>query len=273
MARAYPKSKRAAFFSDLKAANGKLLEIRDPRMTAPGTAVFLAIFERRILDLQLSLDKTGRIAGLSFLPKRPNRSVPDRNQVELSLPVKGAWVVVSGGPKDKDNRHFTDPAQRFAVDLSLKGEDGGTHHGDGRKNEDYWSWGKEVYAPADGYVVEAVDGVHDNVPGFPNPYAELGNHVIIRHGDYEVSVLAHLRQGSVSVKRGDKLSWGDLVGAIGNSGDSTEPHLHYHLQNAERFEDGSGVVLAFRKLVQHQEDGSSQKMRDYSPVKGDIISR
>ena len=96
------------------------------------------------------------------------------------------------------------PNQRFAFDLvGVRGwcKD---ERGDGTRNEDYYAFGRDVLAPADGTVVEVIEGVRDNTPGSLNPYSAVGNCVIIQHRPDEVSVLAHLKRGSIVVREGDR---------------------------------------------------------------------
>jgi murein DD-endopeptidase MepM/ murein hydrolase activator NlpD len=104
-----------------------------------------------------------------------------------------------------------------------------------------------------------------------NPYSALGNAVLIQHGPQEVSVLAHLKNGSVRVAAGDKVKRGQIVGLCGNSGNSSEPHLHFHLQNTPIIQDATGIKVFFAQLLVGAREKSEPK-RDYSPVKGDTIS-
>jgi len=103
-----------------------------------------------------------------------------------------------------------------------------------------------------------------------NPYSALGNAVFIQHRENEVSVLAHLKLGSIKVKVGDKLKAGQLIGLCGNSGNSSEPHLHYHLQNTPIIQDATGIKCYFQKVILLQ-NGKSQSRTEYSPIKGEII--
>ena len=167
--------------------------------------------------------------------------------------------------------HHDAPAQRFAFDFLGEDENGKTHHGDGAKNEDYFCFGREIYAPADGVVLEAIDGVRDNEPGVMNPYCLVGNCVVIQHRTNEVSVLAHFQRGSVAVKAGDPVKCGQLLGRCGNSGNSSEPHLHYQLQDSPVFQDALGIKVVFQRLFVTT-NGRSERKTDYSPVKGDTIS-
>jgi murein DD-endopeptidase MepM/ murein hydrolase activator NlpD len=76
--------------------------------------------------------------------------------------------------------------------------------------------------------------------------AVFGNHVVLEHGDGEFSVLAHLRHGSVAVEAGDRVRRGQRLGACGNSGRSSEPHLHYHLQDGPVPGRAAGLPAIFR---------------------------
>lgn len=102
--------------------------------------------------------------------------------------------------------------------------------------------------PGEGVVVDAKDGVYDNIPGLRNTRDIPGNYVIIDHLNGEFSILAHFKNGSVLVKEGDKVGAGDLIGQCGNSGHSNLPHLHYHLQNTSRWLDGEGLPAQFRNF-------------------------
>lgn len=255
----------------LAAQHGKLLRLDPPRLLSGKQALVPAHFERGKLDIKLALDGEGKIAGLWFLPHTAPLPVPERNATELSLPFKGRWLVAWGGDTRELNQHHPVRNQRFAFDFLGADEQGKTRTGTGMRNEDYYCFGREILAPADGVVTEAIGGVRDNVPGSMNPFSALGNCVIIQHREHEVSVLAHLRQGSVRVKAGDKVTRGQVVGLCGNSGNSSEPHLHYHLQNTPIIQDGTGIKCFFQKVVLHKDSGSETRA-DYSPVKGDILS-
>jgi murein DD-endopeptidase MepM/ murein hydrolase activator NlpD len=235
------------------------------------TALFPAKFERGSLSVALSLDQRGKISGLLFTPLRPATPAPERNTVKLTLPVKETWLVFWGGDTKALNYHVIDEPQRRAFDLVVVDSNGSSHRGDGTKNEDYLAWGREILAPADGVIAEAIDGVRDNEPGKMNPYAALGNAIIIIHKKDEVSVLAHFKQGSVRPKVGDRVRRGDVLGLCGNSGNSSEPHLHYHLMNAATMPEASGIKVFFEKAWVTR-DGTTRIQEDYSPIKGDRVS-
>ncbi len=112
--------------------------------------------------------------------------------------------------------------------------------------------------------------MRDNRPGSMNPYSGLGNAVFIRHAEHEVSVLAHLKQGSIRVEADDHVKAGQVLGLCGNSGNSSEPHLHYHLQNTTVIQDGTGIKCLFENVTVTR-DGKERIETHHSPVKGDRI--
>ncbi len=271
MLEALPEEKAKAFFDGLLEQFGTIKKVGPARLNPPNQAVIPAFFERGTLDIRLVLDGEDKIAGLWFLPRSANIPVPEKNSTPLSLPCRGRWLVQWGGDTKELNQHHEVPNQRFAFDLLGVGEDGRTRKGDGTRNEDYYAFEREVLAPADGVVTDVITGVRDNVPGSMNPYSALGNAVFIQHSAYEVSVIAHLKFGSVTVKPGQKVRRGELVGLCGNSGNSSEPHIHYHLMNTPIIQDAIGIKVFFDRLVVER-GGEKKPAENYSPVKGDIIS-
>jgi murein DD-endopeptidase MepM/ murein hydrolase activator NlpD len=265
-----PGDKATAFFRELKQQQGDIKHLGKMRHEEEW-AVFAAQFERGTLDLKMALDESNRINGLLFLPARLGKKAPARNETRLSLPCKGRWLVFWGGDTSEMNQHHDEPNQKFAFDIDGVDDNGRTRRGQTNDNEDYFAFGREVLAPADGVVVEAIDGVRDNEPGAMNPYWLVGNCIVIQHRDNEFSVLAHLKQGSVRAKAGEKVKCGDVLGLCGNSGNSSEPHLHYHLQHESRLPEGFGIKAFFERVVIHK-DGKSETRSDYSPIKGDVIS-
>jgi hypothetical protein len=208
---------------------------------------------------------------LWFLPHTADIPVPEKHETKLSLPFKGKWLVFWGGDTKELNLHHDAPGQRFAFDFLGIDEQGKTRKSEAQVNEDYFAFGREVLAPADGNVTDVINGVRDNVPGSMNPSSALGNAVFIQHRENEVSVLAHLKLDSIKVKVGDKVKKGQIIGLCGNSGNSSEPHLHYHLQNTPVIQDGTGIKCYFEKVMV-MDEGSKKEKINYSPTKGDIIA-
>jgi murein DD-endopeptidase MepM/ murein hydrolase activator NlpD len=138
--------------------------------------------------------------------------------------------------------------------------DGATYRGDGTRNEDYHCYGQPQYAPAAGTVVIAVDEYPDDTPG-TTPTADptmhpAGNHVVIEVADGEYVLMAHFQPGTVAVSAGDPVAEGDLMGLTGNSGNSSEPHVHIHLQTGpDMFDPGTlGLPMTFTGLRVNGED-------------------
>ena len=268
---AFPVEKSIPFFQGLASQYGRIEKLDAGRYTPPNQVVFPAHFERGILDIKVVLDDQNKIIGLWFLPHTPDIAKVDKHQTELSLPFRGKWLVFWGGDTKELNYHHDTPNQQFAFDFVGADDTGKTHRGDGKTNEDYFAFGREVLAPADGVATDVINGVRDNVPGSMNPYSAVGNAVFIQHRDNEVSVMAHFKLDSIKVKVGDKVTKGQLIGLCGNSGNSSEPHLHYHLQNTPIIQDGTGIKCIFQKVTIIK-DGQPQMKMNYSPIKGDVIT-
>jgi len=137
---------------------------------------------------------------------------------------------------------------RYAHDFTVADAQGKLFRTDGATPEDWYGYGTPVHATGDGVVVETHDGMRDNRKGGPPPFTQeqimqdlrlfLGNHVVIDHGNGEYSLFAHLRQGSVRVKPGQRVRAGEVIGGMGMSGDAFLVHLHYQLQSGAGFEEG-----------------------------------
>jgi murein DD-endopeptidase MepM/ murein hydrolase activator NlpD len=176
---------------------------------------------------------------LDYATKAPLR-------LPFGRPESGGWYVSWGGRDAIRNYHVTAPDQRFAYDFLLR-RDGAFAANGGLRNEDHYCWNQPVLAPAAGRVTAAVRDLPDNpkpsekLPGIAPP----GNHLVIDHGGGERSLLAHFRQGSLRVREGEKVAAGQVLGLCGNSGNSTQPHVHYHLQTGKSFGEGLGLPAFF----------------------------
>jgi hypothetical protein len=267
---AFPLSKSKLFFKNLMTNCGKIKSLDSPRIVPANQAIFPAHFERALLDIKIVLDKKDKIIGLWFLPHTPPIPVPEKHSTVLSLPFKGQWMVLWGGDTKELNHHHDDPSQKYAFDFLQVDDTGKTHKDEGRRNEDYFAFGQKVVAPAEGVVTDVIRGVRDNTPGSMNPYSALGNAVVIKHRKQEVSVLAHFKQDSIQVDAGDSVRSGQVLGLCGNSGNSSEPHIHYHLQNTPIVQNGTGIKCVFSDIIVSR-DNKTQAKGMYSPIKNDIV--
>lgn len=226
-----------------------------------------------VVLVEWTLTGEGRVAGFRVAPGQdapqppaPSGHLEHRTRADLRLPFDGEFFVVWGGRTVAQNYHAAHPNQRFAYDL-LVVRDGATHTGAGERNEEYHCFGRPILAPADGRVVVAVDGIADNVPGRMDASQVAGNHVVLDHGTDEFSVLAHLRSGSVKVRSGDRVTRGQPLGQCGNSGNSSEPHLHYQLQDGPEMGNSAGLPAQFADYLA---DGRAVARGE--PVQGQTIA-
>lgn len=231
-----------------------------------------------IIQITWAFDTQRKIAGFNIRPHQASPSPPAaserlgyKNRTPLQLPFSDEFYVFWGGRSVEQNYHAAHAGQRFAMDLLVL-QDGSSHRGEGSRNEDYFCFGKPILAPADGRVVEVIDGVADNVPGEMNPSQPTGNRVVIDHGNDEYSVLAHLRQGSVRVTKGQVVRTGAQMADCGNSGNSSEAHLHYQLQAGPEFGKATALpaqfsnYLADDKPVALGEPVKGQRIRQATPA-------
>lgn len=218
--------------------------------------------------VQWTLDGAGNVTGFFIRPvqeEAPSKHLDYQTKTPLRLPFQGDWYVFWGGRTKEDNYHVVAPDQRFAYDFLIL-KDGKSHTGDSTALEQYHCFGQPILAPGAGTVAVAVDGLPDNKPGVMDPAHPPGNHVVLDHGNSEFSFLAHLKQGSLAVKKGDAVKPGDRIGLCGNSGNTTEPHLHYHLQTTDRFANGEGLPAQF---LDYLADG--KEVARGEPKKGQTI--
>jgi len=181
-----------------------------------------------------------------------------RGAIAISFPFGGDhWLAANGPSNTSGHRRALIPidghaaiAQRFAIDWVKLRDDGKTFQGDEKDNKNYLAYGTEALAVADGVVTETKDGIEENIPGENSRAVPItletvgGNHVILDIGGGHFAFYAHLQPGSLRVKLGDKVRRGQVVGLVGNSGNSTEPHLHFHVENASSPLGAEGLPYA-----------------------------
>ena len=190
-----------------------------------------------------------------------------RGPVAISSPLRGThWLAGNGPSSTSGHRRALIPidghaaiAQRFAIDWVRIRDEGKTFQGDEKDNKNYYAYGNDALAVADGVVTEVKDGIPENVPGINSRAVPItletvgGNHVILDIGGGHFAFYAHLQPGSLRVKLGDKVRRGQVIGLVGNSGNSTEPHLHFHIENGSSPLGAEGLpyLLASFEVVGH----------------------
>lgn len=197
--------------------------------------------------------------------------------VVVGFPLRGEWTV-ERTPAERIPSHGTDLlGMRYAYDFIRTDDRPGRHVHPastlrwvlvGGRTQDCYGWGQPVHAAATGEVVDAVDGVAERRRvhvvreawaalcttlstarrvrrGQPVDPARLaGNHVIVRSGTVH-AVYAHLAPGTVMVAVGERVGAGDVLGRVGHSGNSTAPHLHFHLMGSADPQRALGIPCAF----------------------------
>jgi hypothetical protein len=174
----------------------------------------------------------------------------------------GGWVAVNGCcGSDGVHRttvlpvdgHLAD-TQRFAIDWMRLDDQGRFVHGDPADVRDYTAYGAQVLAVADGTVVSTLDDLDDQVPGsLPDPATITlanvdGNHVVLDLGGGHYAFFAHLQKGSVTVEPGDRVHRGEVLGLLGNSGNTSAPHLHFHLMDGPSVLGSDGLPYTYDRL-------------------------
>jgi murein DD-endopeptidase MepM/ murein hydrolase activator NlpD len=232
------------------------------------------------------------------------RSVSIRNAEPLVLGSpfrRGLWLA-HNGPGDHRAAHWgsmlvsgrkiTVP-QRYAIDFMGLEENGRGIRGaiEGSSNTDWPGFGADVVAVADSLVRDARNGIADNPPLFePPPPSDVelsaagGNYVVLDVGRSRFIHYAHLKQGSVTVRAGQRVRRGQLLGRVGNSGNTNGAHLHFNVVNGLRLREAEGLPYVFNAFVLRGATTgdsafsdapipptTSQNVRDTLPLNGAMV--
>ena len=196
------------------------------------------------------------------------RRLTDRRAVTVTAPVRGRWLALNSPATTVPSHGVRAYGQSHAIDLVADPEGGNRPEFGGgpsmRAPEEFPAFGEPVLAMIDGVVVRASDWRRDHrsrsswaalvyltlegiVREAGGPGFVVGNHVVIRGDDGVYAAVAHLRRGSITVAVGERVSAGQRLGACGNSGNSTEPHVHAQLMDRASFWTGRGIPFEFRE--------------------------
>ncbi|AXG82668.1 M23 family peptidase [Streptomyces paludis] len=191
--------------------------------------------------------------------------------VEVAVPVAGRWSVLNS-PADKVPSHGTHGyGQTYAIDIIAEPAPGARPAFAwlwpvARRNEDFPAFGQPLYAVADATVVHADDHRRDHLSRnslagvaylllLESAVREMGgaglivgNHVVLDLGDGTYAMYAHLQRGSLQVRAGDRVRAGQLLARCGNSGNSSEPHLHFQLMDHPDLDVASGIPFSWRGI-------------------------
>jgi|GEM_PF-3332265 len=218
-----------------------------------------------------SLQKSGKKEeSIEYLTKAAEigyKKLGSLKSASVALPFNGQWKVTHGNDEGYTHRGL---GGRYSYDFIVVDEKGRSYSGSGKDNKDHFCFGRNMLAPVSG-VVEGVENTFpDNDPWKDISTPEWwGNYVRIRGEDGFYSLLMHLRRGSVTVKEGQSVKKGDKIGECGNSGNSKEPHLHFHISFGED-KHWITVPSEFENYI-ISNNGKDTAIKKGIPKKGEIV--
>lgn len=197
----------------------------------------------------------------SFTIASPVFKMPPVTTIAIGTPFKDGTWLVAGGPAPASLHRTTVPpvagpiylAQRFAIDWISVDSNGRAFKGNGLANSDYDCYNKDLIAVADGTVVATKGDLPENIPGKSlavkiTKETVGGNYVVLQMTNGLYVFYAHIIPGTIKVKVGDKVKKGDVLGSLGNSGNSGAPHLHLHVSNKADPVLSEGVAYVFESF-------------------------
>jgi Peptidase family M23 len=175
---------------------------------------------------------------------------PPADPVVVEQPLAGEWAMLAGGRSALLSHHYPVPMVSNAVDFVRLDEERRGYLGDPKREKSWYGFGEPVLAPADGTVV-GVSDVHPDAPvGNVGQTPGQGNHIVLDIGGGRYAVLAHLERGSARVGEGERVRVGQQIAAVGDSGNSLAPHLHFQVQVSPDFgEQARTVPVVFRDVL------------------------
>lgn len=192
------------------------------------------------------------ITYLSYKGKLPSKT---NYQLKNSyiLPFKGQWTVVNGSTEKELSHSWEIPSQRYAYDFLILDEAGKSYEEDQLSPHSYYCYGRDIIAPCDGMIIDMKDGYEDSLvdgKGSADCRAKdiRGNYILIQHPNREYSLIAHIRKNSFTVKAGDEVKQGQVLAQSGNTGNTSEPHIHFQLQAGKSFYLAAGLPVGFTHI-------------------------
>ncbi|WP_122943492.1 M23 family metallopeptidase [Brachybacterium sp. EE-P12] len=272
-----------------------LLRLSGPALGLGAVLIIVTVSLGRGIDVLYLLGVALAVLGVSgqLLQSRLQRPTEQRDPLPVAVPVRGRWRGLNS-PASKIPSHTHRLAQTYAIDITHEPEGASPRALDPlrspmRRPETFPSFGQEVLAPFDGEVIAVHGTSRDHLsrlslPGIAylvleglvrslgSPRHLLGNHVMVRavgsgaadepgraagagSADGPVAVLAHLRRGSPAVRVGERVRAGQVLGQCGNSGNSSDPHVHFQLMDGPDIGTARGLPFTWHHL---DEDGAPQ---------------
>lgn len=189
-----------------------------------------------------------------------------KTKTKLILPFKGTLLVSNGGHDPLTNNHnrTADKGpqnQLYAYDFRTETT------GQEKRLKDFPVFGQVVIAPGNGIIIQIINGAIDCLPGERDRSVGVGNAVIIDHQNGEYSLLCHFKHNSIKVKEGDNVKQEDNLGLCGNTGNTSQPHIHFNLQDGPKMHTANALPAQFSKIIV---DG--EERFNYEPIRGQKVS-
>lgn len=170
------------------------------------------------------------------------------------LPFKEKWLVANGGTNKENSHSWELITQRYAYDFVIHNEEGITYSDNKSNIQNYFCFGIPIISSFKGKVIAINNKTRDynKVGDFSVDWKTnniAGNYIIIEHPNNEYSFYAHLKKDTIIVKVNDIVEKGQEIALCGNSGRSTEPHLHFQVMNSQNFFFGKSLIISFENTL------------------------
>jgi len=205
----------------------------------------------------------------------------------LAPPLAGANWSADNGPSIESHHRtglfvaggVAQIARRYAIDWKIY-EGGKMYSGDARDVRSYFAYGKNVLAVADGDVVQARDGMPNNIPRTMDGFTPtvpitmdtvMGNFIVLALGDGQFAQYVHLQPGSLRVKSGDHVKRGQVLAHVGNSGDARWPHLHFQVSDSPDILASEGLPYLVDQFKLKLTDGQWALRSNEFPLNDGVV--
>lgn len=190
----------------------------------------------------------------------------EKSEILYQLPFEGEWTVVNGGITRNASHSWMIMSQRYAYDFLILDMHGKSFNNNKKLLDNYYCYGLKILAPADGVVVEiSTTNIDCKIMGYGRTDQTAkdirGNYILIKHANDEYSLLAHLKFQSINVQIGQCVKAGEFIALCGNSGNTTEPHLHFQVQKGKSFFFSMGIKIKFTRINIQMPDIDDQYIR------------